>query len=82
MPNDLHEIASRAPEDVEITGVRITAERLLHLQGEAVHTAPHVGPSDREPDPNAGRKRDHRRSIAFSTSRSQAVSTELPTRTR
>ena len=43
---------------------------------------PHVGPSDRKPDPHAGWKRNHRRSSAFSTSRSEANSTELPTRTR
>jgi hypothetical protein len=82
MPKDLHEIASGAAKHIEITGMRIAAKRPLDLQGKAVHAPPHVGPPDRKPDPHAGWKRNHRRSSAFSTSRSEAELTEPPTRTR
>jgi hypothetical protein len=62
--------------------MRIAAKRLLDLQGKTVHAPPHVGPADRKPDPHAGWKRNHRRSSAFSTSRSEAELTQPPTRRR
>ena len=43
----------RPLKDVQIAGVRVAPERLLHLQRQAVHAAPHVGVPDRQPHPNA-----------------------------
>src|SRR6266852_8909210 len=48
----------------------VPAERLLHLQRQSVHAAPHIGAADRQPDPHARGYRDHRRSSTSSTSRS------------
>jgi hypothetical protein len=43
VPEDLHQITALAPEHVEVPRVRIALQRLLHLERQAVHTAPHVG---------------------------------------
>ena len=50
MPEDLNQVATAAPENVKITGMRVLAERLLHLQRQPVHAAPHVRVADRQPD--------------------------------
>jgi hypothetical protein len=47
VPDDLHQIAAAALKDVEVAGIRIAPESLLHLQRQAVHAAPHVGVADR-----------------------------------
>src|SRR4051812_7422021 len=53
---------SAPPEDIEIASMGIAAERLLHLQRQAVHATPHVGVAHRQPDPDARGNRDHPRS--------------------
>src|SRR3954469_19456045 len=45
VPDDLDQITSRAAKNVQIAGVRVAAERLLHLQGQPVHALAHVGPA-------------------------------------
>src|SRR5664279_4695133 len=82
MPDDLDQIATRAAEDEEITGMRIAPQRFLDLQRQAIHAAPHIRSSDREPDPHTRGDRDHRRSSTSSTRRRACASTPLPTRTR
>src|SRR4051812_31187649 len=82
MPNDFNQVASGAAKNVQIAGVRVAAERLLHLQRQPVHTFAHVGPADRQPHPNPRGNRDHRRSRTSSTSRSVAAWTPSLTRTR
>src|SRR5436305_12412477 len=77
-----HAARPGASEDVEIAGVRIAPERLLHLQRQPVHAAPHVGPADRQPHAHPARNRDHRRASASRTRRSALPSTPAPTRTR
>src|SRR4051812_21524701 len=52
----------KAPKDKQMAGVRITPERLLHEQGQAVEAFAHVRVARGEPHPHAGRNRDHRRS--------------------
>ena len=42
MPDDLDQIATRASEDKKIARMRITAQRFLDLQSQAIHAAPHV----------------------------------------
>jgi hypothetical protein len=42
MPNDFNQVASATSENVKIAGVRIAAERLLHLQRQPVHAFPHL----------------------------------------
>jgi hypothetical protein len=49
MPNNFNEVAPGAPKNVKIAGMRIAPERLLHLQGQAVHALSHVRPSGRPP---------------------------------
>ena len=83
MPEDLDQAASSAAEDVEISRVRIPPERVLDVQGETFHPAPHVGAPDRDPHADAGRERDQRRrSSAPRTSRSATGLTSEPTRMR
>jgi hypothetical protein len=40
MPEDFDQIAANTPENVEIARMRIPPQRLLNLQGQAVHAAP------------------------------------------
>ncbi|KAF2174632.1 hypothetical protein K469DRAFT_686407 [Zopfia rhizophila CBS 207.26] len=65
MPDDFNQVAATAPKNVEITGMRIAPERLLCLQRQAIHAAPHVGMAHRQPDPDTGGNRDHPRSAAM-----------------
>src|SRR4051812_27229457 len=51
----------KAPKDKQMAGVRITPERLLHEQRQAIEAFAHVRVARGEPDPHAGRNRDHRR---------------------
>src|SRR5260370_35033597 len=82
MPENLDQITSGAPEDVKIARMRISPQRFLHLQRQAIHTAPHIGSSDRPPDAYTRGYRDHRRSKISSTRR-RTFSSKLPqTRTR
>jgi hypothetical protein len=53
--------ASDAPEDVQITGMRIAPQHLLDLQRQPVHAFAHVGPSNGQAHPHPARNRDHRR---------------------
>ena len=62
--------------------MRIAAERLLNLQGETVHAAPHIGPPHGKPHTYTRREGDHRRSSASSTARNVAALTPEPTRMR
>src|SRR5580704_3269737 len=82
MPDDLDQIGFGASEDIEIARMRIPAERLLHLQRQAVHPLAHVRPPDGQPDLHTRRNRDHRRSSASSTRRNAFPSTPLPMRMR
>jgi hypothetical protein len=52
MPEDLDTIAAAAAEDEKIARVRVATEALLHLQGQAVHAAAHVGHPRRQPHPH------------------------------
>src|SRR5260221_2404073 len=49
-------------------GLRITLLRIT----------PHIGVTDRQPDPHPARNRDHRRDRTFTTRASAAASTSLP----
>src|ERR1700687_2363743 len=82
MPDDLDQIATATSEDEQIAGMGIAPQRFLDLKSQSIHAAPHIGSPDRQPDPHAGRNRDHRRSNTSSTRRSACASTAPPTRTR
>jgi hypothetical protein len=80
VPDDFDQVAAAAAENVEIAGMRIAPERLLHLQSQAVHAATHVRMTHRQPDADARGNRDHPRS-ADSTRRSVvAPMSRLPNR--
>ena len=64
-PENLYQRTVAPPENVQIAGVRVALQRLLNLQGQAPHSAPHVGMAGRNPYPNPGRKRDHRAASAL-----------------
>ena len=68
--------------NVQIAGVRITSQRLLNLQRQAVHAAAHVGPADRQPYPHPARNRDHRRSKAAITAAARSGEIDAGIRTR
>src|SRR5438477_13119512 len=82
MPDDLNQVASDASEHVEVTGVRIAPQNLLHLQRQPVHAFAHVGPTDCQPHPNPARNRDHRRASASTTAAAKAGDTEAGIRIR
>ena len=48
MPQDLDQIPPSAAKDEQIAGEGIAPQRLLYLQGKAVHAASHVGAPDRK----------------------------------
>src|SRR5665647_1008617 len=83
MPDDLDQIATRTSEDKEIARMGIAPQRFLDLQSQAIHAAPHVRSSDRQPDAHIRGNRDHRRrSSTASTRRNVSASTPLLTRIR
>jgi hypothetical protein len=82
MPDDLEQVTSGASKDLTIAGMRVAAQRLLHLQRQAVHTTPPVGVADRQPHPHPARNRDHRRARAATTAAAKAGDTKAGIRTR
>src|SRR5262249_16947214 len=82
MPQDLHQRAAAATEDVQVAGVRIAVQRLLHLTRQPLHPAPHVGMAGCDPYPNAGRQHDHRATttLMIPHPRSPGVVTGMRTR--
>jgi general secretion pathway protein K len=78
MPENLDEIAATPSEHIQIAGVRIALHCLLHLERQAIHPAPHIGVTDRQPHPHPARHRDHRRDRTFTTRASAAASTSGP----
>jgi len=78
MPKNLQQVTAFPAEHVKITGMWIAMQRLLNLQGKTVHPTPHVRRTGRQPDTNAGRRNNHRRSTAI-TRRSVAKPTSCPT---
>src|SRR5438105_15733070 len=82
MPDDLEQVTSGASEDVKIARVRVTSQRLLHLQRQPVHAFAHVGSAHRQPHSNPRGNRDHRRVSAATTAAAKAGDTEAGIRTR
>src|SRR5262249_3254208 len=66
-----------------VPAVRFALTPLRPLQRQAVHAAPHVGRTARQPHPHPGRHRQHqRRSSTSSTRLSAATSTPASTMIR
>src|SRR5712691_4622663 len=82
MPENLDQMTALAAEHIEIAGMRIALQTLLHLDRQTVHAAPHIGVSDRQPHPHTGRNRDHRRDSALTTAAANAAGIEPGIRTR
>src|SRR5258708_15489876 len=82
MPDDLAQVTSGASEDVKIARVRVTSQRLLHLQRQPAHSFAHVGSAHRQPHSNPRGNRDHRRVSAATTAAATARDTEAGIRTR
>ena len=80
VPEDLDQVTSFAPENIEIARVRIAPQRLLNLQGQAA--AAHVRPADRQPHPHPARNRDHRRSRTVITAAASSGGIHAGMRTR
>jgi hypothetical protein len=53
MPKNLDQVTSGASKNVQIAGMWIALQCFLDLQSQAIHAAPHVGASDRQPHPYA-----------------------------
>src|ERR1700732_5580953 len=51
MPENLDQLSALAAEHVEIAAVSIALEHFLHLQGQRVHAAAHVGAAGGHPHP-------------------------------
>jgi hypothetical protein len=82
MPKHFHEVASAPTEYIEIASMRIALQRLLHLEGQAIHAAAHVGMARRDPHPHIRRNRNHRRGRAFITVATRSGSTAPEIRKR
>jgi hypothetical protein len=80
MPQGLNQRTPAPAENVNVASERIPSQALRHLQGQTPHAATHVGIARCDPNPHAGRDRDHPRN-AVSTRRNAARFTSLPTRT-
>jgi hypothetical protein len=59
MPDDLQKVSLAPAENVEIAGVRIALQRLLHEDRKGAESLSHIRVASRQPDPNAARKGDH-----------------------
>ncbi len=79
MPNYFYQITSATSKDVQIISMRVTTERLLHLQRQAIHAFSHVRAPHRQPHPDSSGNRYHRRPKTFTTRVSAAASTSAPT---
>lgn len=60
MPQDLAQRSASSPEDVQIAGMDVLVQGLLHLQSQRAHSPPHIRMPQRQPHPHAARDRDHR----------------------
>src|ERR1700710_2162774 len=80
MPERLDQRTAPPAENVDIASERISAQTFLHLQSQTPHAAAHIGMARCNPDPHAGRDRDHLRNAAR-TRRKAARFTSLPART-
>jgi len=80
MPEDFYEVASGAPEDVDIPAQWILYKRRLCLCGQPLEPTSHVGHARSDPDARTNRQRDHDRGLA-SAVRSMSTSTRPTTLT-
>jgi hypothetical protein len=71
VPQHLDQIAAAAAQNEQIARMRVATEPFLDQDQQAVHALAHVGHATRQPDPDARRNRDHRRT----RTRSAAVTT-------
>ena len=79
---DLDQVTSATPEDVERTAVGIMVQHCLHLGRQRVEALPHIGHTAGQIDPNLTGRQHHRPSRMVSTPRSTFRSAPWPTRTR
>src|SRR6266853_1886728 len=82
MPENLDQVTSFASKNVQIAGVRIAPQPLLHLHRQGVHAAPHIGVPDCQPHPHARGDRDHRRATTLTTAAANAAGTDPGLRSR
>jgi hypothetical protein len=57
-----------AAKDEQVPAVRITPQRLLNQEREAIESLAHVGVAGRKPNSRSARHRDHRRRLPFARS--------------
>src|ERR1700760_460787 len=78
MPKNFQQVTAFPAEDVEIARMWIAVQRLLNLQGEAVHPTAHVCRAGGQPNANTRRWDNHRRSTLI-TRRSVTTPISCPT---
>src|SRR5512135_1790875 len=81
MPDDLDPVATGAPKHQQVTRMGVPPQRLLNLQRQSIHAAAHIGPADRQPDPDARRDRDHACTSAVTIAAARSGATEGGSRT-
>ena len=59
MPKNFYQITAPPTKNIQITGVRVTLQYLLHLQSEPVHPTAHVRNTARQPHLCVRCNRDH-----------------------
>jgi len=59
MPKNFYQITAPPTKNIQITGVRVTLQYLLHLQSESGHPTTHVRNTARQPHLYVRCYRDH-----------------------
>jgi hypothetical protein len=67
MPEHLDQAAAPAPKDEQVPAMRITPQRLLNQQRQAIKSLAHVGVAGGKPNSRSARQRDHRRHLPFTS---------------
>jgi hypothetical protein len=65
-PKELNQVTSPAPENKDVTGVRLLFQDGLYPGAESMKAASHVGHPCGEPDPRACPQLDHRARLSKS----------------
>src|SRR5579862_6782659 len=79
MPEHLDQPAATAAEYEQMPTVRVTFERLLHQQGQAIKALAHIGMASRQPNSRTTWRRDHRRRLPVANALISADTVDVAT---
>jgi len=82
-PQQLHDVATPATKNKDMTGERLLLEHCLHLRTQAVETSPQIGHAGGDPNPRSSAEFDHLRRLSridFNSTGSAPLSTLIMAR--